>query len=593
MNAFDQIRVTNKLLQYEGTNDYILLLKSKIKSKKLSILTINQAQYIEEYYDKKPIVVNKIAKLHPSVTSFIKTVNNLPDEPKSLYIKKVLGRTDDSIDVWASFDCQPNIYKYIRLKNSYFIKDKGVKKEDIDFSILKRKPMPHQEEAIVSLLSKDRFILADDMGLGKTTSAIAAAVLGKYQKILVVCPASLKKNWVVEISNFEDLNDITILNHHRYLTKKWNIVNYDTLKNYHTVGARKKNEKQELSLFEKTGFDLIIFDEAHYVKNMKSDRSKISIDLAKKCKTVWFLTGTPITNKPIDLFSLLEGCNSPLSGNWQRYVLRYCDGKSFRKGNKKVWITNGASNIDELRRYVDDIFLKRNKNEVLDLPDKIVTQRYYELEEVSAYNAYVKEYQEWYDDEIKKGNNPSQITSINQLSKLRKLIADEKVKYTIEQIEELLEDGHNVVVFSCFTDSIRDIYEHFNTNAVLIDGSVSVTKRQQIVDDFQNNPKKRVFCGNIIAAGVGLTLTKADYVIFNDVDWVPANHSQAEDRIYRIGQDKKCTVIYNILADTIDSDIYNKLIYKFSNINQFMKDDFIYYDNTELIKDILSKITKK
>jgi len=593
MNAFDQIRVTNKLLQYEGTNDYILLLKNNIKNKKMSTLTINQAEYVEEYYDKKPIVVNKIARLHPSVTSFIKTVNNLPDEPNSLHIKKVLGRTDDSIDVWASFDCQPNRYKYIRLKNSYFIKDKGVKREDIDFSILKRKPMPHQEDAIVSLLSKDRFILADDMGLGKTTSAIAAAVLGKYEKILVVCPASLKKNWVVEISNFEDINDITILNHHRYLNKKWNIVNYDTLKNYHSISTRKKGEVQNLSLFEKSGFDLIIFDEAHYVKNMKSERSKISIDLAKKCKTVWFLTGTPITNKPIDLFSLLEGCNSPLSGNWQRYVLRYCDGKSFRKGNKKVWITNGASNIDELRRYVDDIFLKRNKNEVLDLPDKIVTQRYYELEEVSAYNAYVKEYQEWYDDEIKKGNNPSQITSINQLSKLRKLIADEKVKYTIEQIEELLEDGHNVVVFSCFTDSIRDIYEHFNTNAVLIDGSVSVTKRQQIVDDFQNNPKKRVFCGNIIAAGVGLTLTKADYVIFNDVDWVPANHSQAEDRIYRIGQDKKCTVIYNILADTIDSDIYNKLIYKFSNINQFMKDDFIYYDNTELIKDILSKITKK
>jgi SWI/SNF-related matrix-associated actin-dependent regulator 1 of chromatin subfamily A len=595
MNEHIEIKGTEIVKTYTGDNDYILQLKYRVNKKLVKILTYDQATYVIKNQNVKPLVVNKKVILHYSVREFFKTRFRLDFVPTYLFINKLLSRSNDEIDLWASFDESRKEYKFITTRKNNLLPEEP---EDIDLDLtkLKRQPMPHQIEAIQKLLKNNRFILADDMGLGKTASAISAAVLNDSKKILIICPASLKTNWKKEILQVVDCeDDISIIGGNNMTIKKWNIINYDIIKNYHQVQRKSKNKEIVPSALQFYNFDLVILDEAHYIKNSQSDRSKLIIDFISDIKKVWFLTGTPITNRPMDIYNLLKACDSPVANNWEWFAYRYCEGKSFKKKGttKKIWIVNGASNLLELKKYTENILMKRSKHEVLDLPKKTVTQRYYDLVEKSLYKMYIDEYSQWYEEECEKGKKPSHINSIAQLTKLRKLIALDKVKYTIEEIETLIEDGHNVVVFSCFTDSLKEIYNHFGKKAVLIDGSVSASKRQAIVDEFQTNPKVNVFCGNIVAAGVGLTLTKGDYVVFNDIDWTPANHSQAEDRIYRIGQDKECTIIYNLLENTIDSDIYDKLIMKFSNINTFFGEDFIYHDNSELIGSIIERMVGK
>jgi SWI/SNF-related matrix-associated actin-dependent regulator 1 of chromatin subfamily A len=139
--------------------------------------------------------------------------------------------------------------------------------------------------------------------------------------------------------------------------------------------------------------------------------------------------------------------------------------------------------------------------------------------------------------------------------------------------EEMLENGQKVIIFSCFTNTIKELQAHFGKKAVTIDGSVSKEKRQQAVDQFQTDDKITVFLGNIVAAGVGLTLTESSVVIFNDLDWTPANHMQAEDRAHRIGQQNQVHIIYPLFADTLDMIMYKALQSKMKIISTIMGDN--------------------
>jgi len=185
----------------------------------------------------------------------------------------------------------------------------------------------------------------------------------------------------------------------------------------------------------------------------------------------------------------------------------------------------------------------------LDLPDKLVTPVWLELENVGGYERVWEDYLDKRRRDGKKGNPFKELV---EMTLLRTFIAMETVPHSITKAEEAIESGKKVIIFCNFSDEIDAFLKHFKHKAVCVRGGMSADKKQHAVDRFQEDPNCMVFVGQIKAAGVGLTLTEAEVVIMNSLDWVPGNHEQAEDRAYRIGQNKTVNIYYMLIADTID-----------------------------------------
>ncbi len=426
-----------------------------------------------------------------------------------------------------------------------------------------------------------------------TTSAIIAAMEGKFKKILVVCPASLKLNWKKEIMNYDIESNISIVDSVDFRVNKWTIINYDILKNFHDLPTRSVKSDDEISPIDFYKFDLVIADEAHYLKNSTSNRTKIFNDFASRIPNRWLLTGTPITNKPIDFYNLLKICESPIASNWVHFVRRYCAGKQInRKGSKqKFWLTSGASNLDELKDYSSEVMLRRTKKDSIDLPQKTIKPIYLPITYCTGYNDYIREYELWIEEMEAAGEKPTMSDHLTKLIKVRQLLSHDKIDHTIKLAEDLIENDHKVIIFSCFTQTINTIHEHFGKTSVIIDGSVSKEKRNLAVEKFQNDEKIKVFCGNIVAAGVGLTLTEGSIVIFNDLDWTPANHAQAEDRAHRMGQVNDVHIIYSLFDETLDIMMFDTLRKKMKIINQVMGDEML-EDDLSMGKEVVGRLMK-
>jgi SWI/SNF-related matrix-associated actin-dependent regulator 1 of chromatin subfamily A len=192
---------------------------------------------------------------------------------------------------------------------------------------------------------------------------------------------------------------------------------------------------------------------------------------------------------------------------------------------------------------------------------------------------------DWYD------KNPDESKSLtvqfSKLTKVRQIIADEKISQTIEIAENIIEQNKKVIIFCNFTDSLNKIVSHFGKSAVKIDGSMSKPERQNSVDQFQENEKIKVFVGNIKAAGVGITLTAGEAVIMNDLSFLPSDMAQAEDRAYRIGQKNNVLVYYPIYQNTIENIIYDIVNNKKKVISTVMGDN---QNTADAAEEIMKKI---
>jgi SWI/SNF-related matrix-associated actin-dependent regulator 1 of chromatin subfamily A len=268
------------------------------------------------------------------------------------------------------------------------------------------------------------------------------------------------------------------------------------------------------------------------------------------------------------------------------YVRRYCEGYQFKVGNRKVWKLDGASNLEELRDRTKPQVLRRLKQDILDLPDKIITPVYLNLKS-KQYEALMGEYYDWYES---SEESKSLTVQFSKLMKVRQIIAEEKIKQTIEVAENVIEQGKKVIIFTNFTNTLNQIKEHFGKSAVTLDGSMSKPARQNSVDQFQENDKIKVFIGNLKAAGVGITLTAAEAVIMNDLSFVPADHAQAEDRAYRYGQKSNVSIFYPLFDNTIEGVIYNILNKKKKIISTVMGDD---EDKGNTLEEILDTISRR
>ncbi len=567
---------------YSGANNYILYLQQKKLSSKKFYPTRSQSDYIITYYDVLPKVARKWVELDTYFAKKFAEERYLLQVPEQIYIEKLLVEKEKSYHVWGKFFESDKLSEFW-IPKSALIKTHIIKTVEIDYSKYgHRPPLSHQKEAIEKLVGSKRFILADDMGLGKTTSTIIAALETNAKKILIVCPASLKINWEREIANYSD-RSVFIAEGKKYSTESdFVIINYDILKNFHDT------KDKENSLLIKSNFDLVILDEAHMISNAQAQRTKIINSFVKNIKRVWLLTGTPMTSRPMNYYNLLSIIESPVAQNWMAYAIRYCQGYQFNAGKRKVWNVSGASNLEELRDRTSKQILRRLKEDVLDLPEKIITPVYLRLQS-KEYENLMGEYYDWYD------KNPDESSSLtvqfSKLMKVRKVIANEKVNQTIEFTENILEQGKKVIIFTNFTDTLQSIYQHFGKQAVYLDGSCSNAIRQQAVDSFQNDDKIKVFVGNLKAAGVGLTLTAAEVVIMNDLSFVPAEHAQAEDRAYRYGQKSNVLVYYPLFDNSIEGAIYDILNNKKRIINTVMGDQPI-ENSGDVVEEILKLINK-
>ena len=434
---------------------------------------------------------------------------------------------------------------------------------------------PHQVEGVAFLLGRRRAILADDMGLGKTRQTIVSlrhlAPGGPY---LVVCPASVKRNWAREIGLVASDATILVIEGSAPVapTAEWVIVNYDILVRHRDA-------------LEQVNWAALVFDEAHYLKNHTSARSRLARDLTTLASTraaqplvVQLLTGTPLTSRPRDLFVLLQLVAHPLGRSFLSFAKRYCAAEKGEYG----WKTGGASNIDELTVQLHGVMLRRSKDDVLALPPKLRTWLPVAVPVGTGSRAIKKVLALLTgksDDSIGVVTKTSDPRKRGQLlafiTEARQALAVAKTSATLDFVRGAVEQGEKVIVFSCFDDPIQKLAKELGPAAVVVTGKTPSAKRQELVDRFQQEEGARVFIANIIAGGPGLNLTAATQVVFNDLDWVPTNHWQAEDRAYRIGQTRTVNVTYFVGQNTIDDFVQAVLETKAALVNAIVEGEAI------------------
>lgn len=454
--------------------------------------------------------------------------------------------------------------KYSPISRDYMISRNDVSKlmlslpydveDDIRYKLEKvsRMPMPHQDEAMEFLLDRKKAILADEMGSGKTHSSIMAGNRVEGKK-LVVCPSGLRYNWEKEISYTTDM-DIDIIEDSKKWKSPtetgWTIISYDLL-------------REHLDTVLSEGYAVAIFDEAHYCRAIdregkpKSFRARSLLAVSENVDYLFLLTGTPVVNGNKDLYVLLKAIGHSLSYSWARYSKRYCGAKLIGRR----WIYDGNSNEEELFSLLKYRMLRRLKDEFIDLPQK--HREFIPVDiDLKEYMGKVNEYMD-----SKNGLTMEKGRHLVFLNAMRSIIAKEKVSSTIELADKLLSQGESVVIFSNFSSVVRKVMEHYGDRAVKITGEDSAKKRQEAVNLFQSGQMKIIVC-NIIAGGVGITLTRGSHLIKNDFSWLPAEHLQAEDRIHRIGKEEECFIHYMYTRDTIDEKMAKTLEKRLSSISR-------------------------
>ncbi len=405
--------------------------------------------------------------------------------------------------------------------------------------------------------------LADDMGLGKTIQVLAllesrrtAKSRSKEKRLpsLIVVPRSLVHNWLEEAAKF---------------TPKLRVVNFSgsdrgkvlpTADDADLIITTYGILRQDIERFSAATFDYAILDEAQAIKNADSQAAKASRLLKANHRLA--LTGTPVENRLSELWSIVEFLNPGMLGQTQTFRLAL--------GNSR---SSDDDTLGMVARAVRPILLRRTKAQVLtELPEKTEQTLYCELEKPQRrlYNELRDHYRAALDQKIATdGLAKSKIVVLEALLRLRqaachpglldkKRVKDSSAKLDclLEQLREVTAEGHKVLVFSQFTSLLAIVKEQFDAEKiryVYLDGKTR--KRQEVVDQFQNDPAVSAFLISLKAGGVGLNLTAADYVFILDPWWNPAVEAQAVDRAHRIGQAKRVFAYRLIARDTVEEKI--------------------------------------
>lgn len=405
---------------------------------------------------------------------------------------------------------------------------------------------PYQQEGIRFIEShQGRCLIGDEMGLGKTAQALSwLALHPEKTPVIIVTPASLKLNWEKEAQIWMKNPAVQILSGTKPKTPtgKYLIINYDIL-------------PQWLPVLKEIKAKVLVTDECHYFKNRTAKRTKAVKELGKFIPHVICLSGTPILNRPVEIFNALNLIAPNQFPNFMKFAFRYCGARHTQFG----WDFSGATNTKELHEMLTStLMIRRRKDDVLkELPEKLYSfvplelgnKRVYEAAEAD-FLSFVRETQG-----MVAAAKASNAAALTQIEGLKQLAVQGKLEQAVSWIRDHLEINGKLVVFATHKMTIDRLMEEFREVAVKIDGSTPVGSRQEVVDQFQNNEHIRLFVGNIKAAGVGITLTAARDVAFLELPWTPGELSQATDRCHRIGQRNNVTAYYLLAVGTIEEKI--------------------------------------
>lgn len=450
--------------------------------------------------------------------------------------------------------------------------------QDADLNI----PVPNgleylgfQKAGIAYASRRSNTLIADEMGLGKTVQAFGLInYIPDIKNILIIPPASLRLNWGKEARRWL-VRDLSGGYAYGKVFPDTNIViiNYDIVyKHRQAIDARK--------------WDLLICDEAHYLKNFETRRTQSVLGYEYWGKQQMspidagmrlFLTGTPILSKPYELWPIVHVADpGGLGVNQWLYTQRFC--KPWQPpwaGGE--WDYSGHDNLDELQeRLRSSIMVRRLKKDVLkELPPK--RRQVIAIPQETAKAAVTKEFefyqkhQKEIDEAVAKaelvqaeGDYDSyrrtvaaletEVPAFWEMSRLRSETAIAKIPFVIDFLEDVLKQEDKVVVFAHHREIVNKIYEHFGPKiAVRMHGENTTQERQAAVDRFQEDKNCRLIIGTIGAMGVGWTLTKASYCLFAELDWVPAMVTQAEDRLHRITQVMPVLIHHFVFDGSLDA----------------------------------------
>ncbi len=460
-----------------------------------------------------------------------------------------------------------------------FLKEKPVVVQELkgmDAPGLKKELFPFQRVGLAFIeAKKGRALIGDEMGLGKTIQALAwLHIHPELRPAIVLCPAHLKLNWEREIrETMPSSPHVQVLfgrDHTTPLTGDIIIINYDILPNKYKK-YRDSAGRRRFKEIPKTGWvdyliqiqpKALVIDEAHFTKNTRAYRTKGTRKLARKVPHVVALTGTPIVNRPIEGYNIVQMIDRNVFPDFWKYVHTYCDAKH----NGFGWDYTGASNQDELHhKLTSSVMIRRKKREVLkDLPDMLYSHTPVELENQREYDAAEDDFIRfiWKRKGKVAAEKAQKAEHLVKIEELKQLAVQGKMKQVIQWIHSFFdnaEEGEKLVVFAVHKSTISQIMTEFEGIAVKVDGSVSAVDRDKAVRRFQKDPRARLFVGNIQAAGTGLTLTAASSVAFVELPWTPGELSQAEGRCHRIGQKNAVNIYYLLAAGTIEERIAHLL----------------------------------
>ncbi|WP_394899740.1 DEAD/DEAH box helicase, partial [Clostridium tertium] len=452
---------------------------------------------------------------------------------------------------------------------------------------------PYQKEGYNWLKTMDYLgfggILGDEMGLGKTIQAITFILSSLPSKTLIVAPTSLIYNWSSEIEKFAPSIKYTVVNG----SKDERIKILDNIEKYDVIITTYNLIKRDLDEYEKLQFDYCFIDEAQYIKNSHSQNS-LSVKKIKSYRK-FALTGTPVENSLMELWSIFDFIMPGYLFDEKRFSVRY-----HKKLNESEEI------LEELNKLIKPFILRRYKKDVIkELPQKIEKKLIVSMseEQEKVYTIYADHAKSLIEKKVKDDDlKTSKIEILSYITKLRQLCLDPsvlindyvgtsgKVDALIEILQQGIEEGHKILVFSQFTSVLKNIASKLRSEHILfsyLDGSIPSEKRLELVNEF-NEGINSVFLISLKAGGTGLNLTSADIVIHFDPWWNPAVEDQATDRAHRFGQTNIVEVIKLIARNSIEEKIIDlqdekrKLIEKIidnendiSSINTLSEEDIL------------------
>lgn len=408
-------------------------------------------------------------------------------------------------------------------------------------------------------------------------------------------------------------------------TGKWGenrfvIVNYDIVNEFYEIPATRSKENIEKAYKNSPMLQyiankkaLVIVDEAHRLSNTTADRYKIIKDLIKRGNpdSVYLATGTPITNNPQNYFNLLQLIGDPVADDREYYMKRYCAaieiprnakekakrdaisrkfianrGKSnwyeltdsekdelreiVKKSVRMLTIPNGESNLEELKDRTAHIYLRRVKEDLLDLPNKTVHEVFYDLDmgQIMEYNRLWEEYEA---AQLEADPTKDLNKELLEGAIYRKYLSNQMVPNTIKLADSFIEKGEKVVIACCYDEELYTLKEYYGDRCVIYNGKVSAKDKDKNIEKFTNDPNIMVFVCNLIAAGVGITLNVCHKLIFSNFSYSRAENAQMEDRIYRIGQKHDVDIYYQIFKDTQYEKMWNIVLRKDTIANKIIK----------------------